>query len=177
MLTVAWRSGVRVPEAVLGAWAVLKNPEGVAGRLNNSHDAINGDAGNASHVEFLQLGCSAGDGKQVTVGDGHEARVAKDLEPSQLTKVDRLQRLQIDLVLLLRSLLRRRVDALELQRLQRLAIACEQGSPRLGIQVSNSGPRNRKRGEVLAVLQRVEYHTVRFGRVETVEPHALDLGS
>jgi hypothetical protein len=40
----------------------------------------------------------------------------------------------------------------------------------------NGGPWKRERGDVAAVLERLEHQTVGFCRVETVDPHALDLG-
>ena len=58
---------------------------------------------------------SASDGVQIGVGDGHEGGVTKDLQPSQLAKVDRLEWLQVHLIVLVRSLLGGRIDALELQ--------------------------------------------------------------
>lgn len=43
MLTVAWGTRMRVPEAILGPRAVLQNAECLARSLDNRHDTINGD--------------------------------------------------------------------------------------------------------------------------------------
>lgn len=155
---------------------MLKDPECLARCLDNSHDTINGDGRVAGQVELLQLSGRASDGEKIIIGDGHEASVAKDLQSPQQAEVYRLQWLQINEVIFVCCLLRSRVDALEFQRLEWFAGAGEHSAPGLGIHVTDGGPWKRERGDVGAVLERLEYQTVGLGGVEAVHPHALDLG-
>jgi len=156
---------------------VLEDPERLPRCLDNGHDTIDGDGGVAGQVELLQLSGRAGDGEKIIVGDGHEASVAKDLQPPQLAEVYRLQWLQINDVILVCCLLRSRVDTLKFQRLEGLAGAGEHSPPCIGVHVTDGGPWKRERCDVGAVLERLEYQTVSLGGVEAVHPHALDLGS
>ena len=177
VLAVTWGSRMRVPEAILRPRAVLKNAQCLARCLDNSHDAVDGNGGVAGQVELLKLGGGASNGEQVVVGNRHEVGVAKDLQSSQLAEVDRLQRLEIDEVVLVCGLLRRGVDTLELQGLEWLAGTGQDGSPGLGVHVPDGGPWKGKRGDVVAVLERLKHQAISLGGVEAVDPHALDLGS
>lgn len=177
MLGVARGSRMRVPETILGPRAMLEHTKSLPGRLHNGNDSINSNGGNARKMELLQLRRRPCNRIQVVVGDGHEVGVAEDLEPPQLAKVDRLERLQVKLIVLVFGLLLGRVDREKLQGAQWLAATSQQCSPGLGVHVTDRGPRERDRGKVSAVLQRFKDESVRFGGVEAVEPHAPDLGS
>lgn len=63
-------------------------------------------------MKFLEIGGGAGDREYIAVCDGHERRVAEDLEAAQAAKVHRGQGVEIVPIRRVGNLLGRRLDAL-----------------------------------------------------------------
>jgi hypothetical protein len=89
--------------------------ECLARRLHNSHDATNRDGRITGNVQLLELSCSAGDSAYISVHYRHQIRIAKDFQPAQPAEIGAFQRRKAHVLDHGRSLLGRRINALDFQ--------------------------------------------------------------
>jgi hypothetical protein len=127
-------------------------------------------------MEFFKLRSSTCNGEKVTIGDRQKAGVTENFQSPEMAEVDRLKRLQIDLIAIVGGLLGSRVDREELQRPERVAVADEQDPPCFRVHMADSSPRDGCGDQINTMLKTVENKSVSLGSAKPMKPDALDSG-